>query len=145
MNELLDLDFVYYVSLTDNKQPYELLYTDMLRKSEEICKFCKTKNIVLGYHRIWEKLKLQKQIRWFHKPIAKVSKPIYNVMCGYLQIRKPGNIGTQNFMNVRDDFEDEITGLENVDDMRNGEGEGVMDVLKQIWMLQAKGVNLTKQ
>ena len=35
MNELLELDYVHYVSLTDDKQPHELLYMDTLRRTEE--------------------------------------------------------------------------------------------------------------
>ena len=38
MTELLELDFLHYVPLNDHKQPHELLYMDILRRTEEISK-----------------------------------------------------------------------------------------------------------
>ena len=36
MNWLLELDFAHYVPLNDHLQPHQLLYMDVLRRSEEI-------------------------------------------------------------------------------------------------------------
>ena len=36
MDELLQLDFLHYVPLNDHKQPHELIYMDILRRSEDM-------------------------------------------------------------------------------------------------------------
>ena len=38
MSKFLEVDYVHYVSLTDHKQPHELLYVDSVRRSEEIAR-----------------------------------------------------------------------------------------------------------
>ena len=36
MNELLELDFLHYVPLNDHHQPHELIYMDVLKRSEDM-------------------------------------------------------------------------------------------------------------
>ena len=36
MQQMLEADYLHYVSLTDHKQPHELLYVDTVRKADDL-------------------------------------------------------------------------------------------------------------
>ena len=36
MQQMLEADYLHYVSLTDHKQPHELLYVDNVRKADDL-------------------------------------------------------------------------------------------------------------